>query len=146
MNAIDLVRSVPDGTMFPKAAVIELLQKAGEVEEGTPGQVAKLLGRSAKYWRGVAPEISGAYQEDSGRWRLPLAACRAHLARKRAKREGPRGPYRKAATTQATRFGTSRLQARPVLVDGRQAVDGETDRASRPIAPGLAIGRSANGQ
>jgi len=40
----ELVEQVPDGTTFTRAAVLELLDSAGEIAEGSPGQVAKLLG------------------------------------------------------------------------------------------------------
>jgi hypothetical protein len=87
-----------------------LEEKTGGPAELSPGQAAKRFGRSAKYWRQKAEsgEVAGAYKdEETDRWYLPNASCRAHLTAKakpylsnhshrRSVRRGPR-----AAQTQA---------------------------------------------
>ena len=149
-NVRDFLKQCPPGTTFTRDAVLELLDGAGEIEEGSPGQVARALGRSPRYWRerAEAQEIDGAYRdpEPDGRWRVPLAACRAHLARKReTKSGGLRGPRRRKATTAPTsRTRTASVPKGPVLLSGSQTVGRRARGDAGSHASGLAAGGGAN--
>lgn len=155
MNVREWVDAAPAGvvaiSMTPEG-LRELLSSAGEIAEGTPTQVARILGRSGKYWRkmAVAGKIGGAYQEESGRWHLPLSACRAHLLEKQSKATAkgwvPRGPRKKASTAQAGAAGSAGVQARPILVGGSATVEGAANSVAQSQTPRLAVGRRAHGR
>lgn len=104
-----MIDTLPDATLVavPLAWLRKRLQAATVrgPEYGTTGEVAKAVGRTAKFWRLAceAGEVAGAWQDsDGGPWTIPLDEARAHLERLSAakaplKRIRPRGPWKKAS-------------------------------------------------
>lgn len=97
-----LAWAVRHGLSVPASVVEDIVEEclAGIGPEwGTTAEVARVVGRYPEYWQDLARtgKLSGAYQEhDGGPWTLPLAECRAHLARlsheltpARRRRRGP---------------------------------------------------------
>ena len=83
--------------------VLKLLDREGEgdgPENVSTVQAARILGYSPRRWRVwcEAGRIAGAWQDsERGYWRLPLAACRAHLLRLNNRQPGARrGPWKQA--------------------------------------------------
>lgn len=129
----DYLDSLPDESLVPVYFVKQALEAAGEIAEGSPGQVAKRLGRSSRYWREAAKagSIRGAY-EDEGRWRLPLAACREHLGRKAVRARGFYGPRKKAPGAPAARTGATSLPKGIQLLGRPASLERAEDAHSRP--------------
>lgn len=77
---------VRDAALLPASVVkqrfVEL--SGGEPEVVTTRQASSLLGFSVKFWRRLAESrsIPGAWREEGGIWRLPLAECRRHLLKR----------------------------------------------------------------
>lgn len=90
-----------DSDLLSVATIKRHLEIMGEdgPENVSTVQAAKILGYSAKRWRVwcEAGKVDGAWQDtDSGYWRLPITACRAHILRLRNKPSKPgarRGPW-----------------------------------------------------
>ena len=100
MKLRDWLKAAPEGVTlsWEPGALAKALEGAGEPENVTTGQAAKLLGGSRKFWERQAPHIDGAFKPNGpdGNWLLPTAACRAHLLRlKNQRKKGElRGPRR----------------------------------------------------
>lgn len=66
-------------------------------------EAAREYGYRPRTWKewAEAGRIAGAYRDEGGRWRLPVAGVTAHLLRlrnrNREKRGVAKGPYRKAS-------------------------------------------------
>lgn len=102
MNARERIALHAEGSLIPRERVLEIMDEGGEGPEwGSTRDVSRVVGLSAEYWqdRARAGEIKGAFQTtEGGPWVLPLAECRAHLARRsrqrterRSRRRGPWG-------------------------------------------------------
>ena len=93
--------SVPVSVVY--ARFVEL--SGGEPEVVTTRQASGILGFSTKFWRRMAESgaIEGAWREEGGIWRLPLAECRRHLLKRENQKKEfkPRGPQKKAKGAQA---------------------------------------------
>jgi len=76
----------------------------GGPEYASAADVARLVGLSPTYWgrRAKAGKIAGAVQDESGRWRLPLEACRNYV------RGLKRPPAAAPSAPKEFRFRTSR--------------------------------------
>jgi hypothetical protein len=97
------------GVMIPASSlrqIVEDLLSEGGAEWGGTDYVASVVGMSADFWQDRAREgsIKGAFQRtEGGPWVLPLAECRAHLARESTRKANAppkktrRGPWRKAS-------------------------------------------------
>ena len=121
----------------------------------TTGEASRMFGYSSSQWAKWAPEISEAYQDaEGGPWRLPYAACEAHVAKREtdAKRKGRnrRGrPWKKAKRASPSRErATSVSRGRfEVLQGGSPPLGNEAPGSSQPESPRLAgPGRANRGQ
>lgn len=105
-------------------------------EEGSPGFIASLLGRSAKYWREHMGEVQGAYRDpDTDRIYLPVESCRAHLERKRQRSTGKlRGPQKRqeAASARTASARPASVAKRPVHVLRFKTVGRTQDGDAKP--------------
>jgi hypothetical protein len=82
MNAVMAsVQAQPDGVLYPKHAVLQLLQQALVPEPPgqaiTPGRAARELGWSKSQWTRWFRDgrVEGAFRDEAGRWRASRAAC-----------------------------------------------------------------------
>lgn len=77
---------------------------SGGPEYADAAEAARVLGFSPTYWgrRAKAGKIAGAVQDESGRWRLPLEACRSYI------RSFKRPPAAAPSAPKEFRFRTSR--------------------------------------
>lgn len=100
-------RECPTAT-FNIRDVVRLVETARVDDDGPENvstvEASRILGYSPKRWRVwcEAGKVDGAWQDsEQGRWRLPLASCRAHLLRLANKSSGVRssrrGPWQKSA-------------------------------------------------
>jgi hypothetical protein len=99
--------------------VIEMLDQESEREISTR-EAADRFGHSPKWWRlrAESGQVEGAYQDEGGRWMLPLVGCRKLLFRLSAKRRKIRGPNRKATQPSPASARPKGLETRPVLERG----------------------------
>jgi hypothetical protein len=94
--------SIPADRVRP---LVEALLSGGGPEWGSVADASKHVGMSPDFWqdRARAGEIPGAFQRsEGGPWVLPLAECRAHLAREstrkaNAPKKTRRGPWKAAS-------------------------------------------------
>lgn len=116
----------------------------------TTGQAAAEFGFSPDTWRGWADSgrIKGAFRDEGETWRLPVVACREHVA---VLRSGKAHNRRQrlgwdASTAPAARAGASAdsegkvVELRPAALGRRAADDAE------PGSPGVAGPRRAHGR
>jgi hypothetical protein len=106
MNAVlTLVEAQPDGVLYPKQAVLQLLKEAladGPPDQViSPGRASRELGWSKTRWTRWFRDgtVEGAFLDPTGRWRASRGACISVTESMRNGRQrtggGLRGPRRK---------------------------------------------------
>lgn len=121
MSIADSLASLPGSTRIESvtigtrgSTVDEIraaLANGGQPAYITTTEAARRFSYSAETWAKWAPDIHGAYKDRM--WRLPLAACEAHVAAL-ARPRRMRGPWKapKTATAPAGRSRPPHLQVR----------------------------------
>lgn len=101
MTFKDWLEAQADGGLIPTSEVKSRYEELGGAgpEVVTTRGASEMLGFSVKFWRMAAENgaISGAWREEGGIWRLPLAECRRHLLKRQNQKKEfqPRGPAKK---------------------------------------------------
>ena len=83
--------------------------RGSPVEYITTDEAARRFSYAPETWARWAPSIPGAFKDRL--WRLPLAGCRAHIARLRTPERRRRVPW-KAKSAPPARARAARLEAR----------------------------------
>ncbi|HEX7089639.1 MAG TPA: helix-turn-helix domain-containing protein [Longimicrobiales bacterium] len=109
---------LPDDAVLTVSVRKKDLLAALEARAGGPrvfstAQAAEFLGYTVQRWRrwAQAGVIAGAWQDEGGRWRLPRAACEAHLERLQREGRSPERRARRAAKRRAALTGQLEIEA-----------------------------------
>ena len=120
MSSEELLRALaylPDDAVLTvsvrKADLLAALEaRAGGPRVFSTSQAAEFLGYTVQRWRrwAAAGVIEGAWQDEGGRWRLPRAACEAHLERLQREGSSPEKRAQRRARRRAALTGQLEIE------------------------------------